>query len=298
MIARIHRVAERRLGLITRVELMRLGVSDTQIWNLVRTGVLVRIHRGVYRVAGSPTTAEQIALGACLAVGAKAFVSHRTGLSLWALIEHVEDEPQITVPRGRRSQRPGIIVHRATYLGPRDVTHLGLIPVTTVARTLSDAALQIGRLRAERAVDEALRRRVVPPEQLLRDLAGGKGMMKQLADDRLAHGAPESELERRALVLLRRCALPEPVRQHEVAVNGRRYRLDLAYPAHRLAVELNGRAPHWGRERWESDHYRRRDLRSAGWSLLEFTWADITEGAAKFGLEVGAALGLSPVRWR
>ena len=44
----------------------------------------------------------------------------------------------------------------------------------------------------------------------------------------------------RLIQLLRAGGLPEPVRQYEVIVGGKRYFIDLAFPARRLAIELDG----------------------------------------------------------
>ncbi len=55
-----------------------------------------------------------------------------------------------------------------------------------------------------------------------------------------------------------------------------RYRLDFAYPALRLGIELDGYAYHAGRANWRGDLRRRNDLVAHGWTLLHFTWEDVT----------------------
>lgn len=289
----LHEAADRRLGLITRRDLHRCGLSDKQIAHLVRGGVLLRAHRAVYRTPGAATSVEHEALAACLAVGPHAVASHATAGRLWGLVGRQEDRPpEVTVPRAHRSGQKTIVVHRSLRLGPRETTRIGLVPVTRVARTLADLSQRLPTDDLEDALDEALRRKLVTPTQLAR-YAG----LRPLAEDRSGKGVPESRLERIAIALLRRFHLPEPVRQHEVRSRGRTFRIDLAYPDHRVAIELEGRAPHWGRDRWQSDHERRRALEVAGWRVLTFTWWDTTERPLEVALRVAEALGLRPARW-
>ncbi|MGH9224336.1 MAG: endonuclease domain-containing protein [Acidimicrobiales bacterium] len=66
------------------------------------------------------------------------------------------------------------------------------------------------------------------------------------------------------------------VRQFEVVLGGQRYFVDLAYPARRLAIELDGVTAHGG-NRFQTDRTRQNAPVLAGWTVLRFTWADVTE---------------------
>jgi very-short-patch-repair endonuclease len=85
--------------------------------------------------------------------------------------------------------------------------------------------------------------------------------------------ATESELETRFLQIVRRARLPAPQRQVQV---GRR-RLDFAWPSWRLAVELDGMAHHTGRLARQRDNTRQNELVLLQWTVLRFTWADVTQ---------------------
>ena len=100
------------------------------------------------------------------------------------------------------------------------------------------------------------------------------------------------------LALLRRFRLPEAARQFVTVVAGRNVRFDLAYPDARVAIELEGRAPHWGRERWQSDHRRDNCTELGGWRKLGFTWWDVTQNELYVAMTVAGALGLRPISWR
>jgi very-short-patch-repair endonuclease len=152
--------------------------------------------------------------------------------------------------------------------------------------------------------DDVLRRGYTSAELLLRyvdrdEFAGtpGAATVRTFALDRLSRGVSESELETRMIQLLRAHGLPDPVRQYEVRLAGRTVRFDLAYPGRLVAIELDGRAPHWGRERWQSDHDRRNEVELAGWRMLAFTWDDVTQHALRVAFTVGSKLQLRPKRW-
>ena len=51
---------------------------------------------------------------------------------------------------------------------------------------------------------------------------------------------------------------------------------DLVFRAERVVIELDGRAFHSTSERFERDRYRQNRLISAGWTVLRFTWRDLT----------------------
>jgi very-short-patch-repair endonuclease len=71
---------------------------------------------------------------------------------------------------------------------------------------------------------------------------------------------------RMAIVL---AGLPLPVSQHPVAVAGRTFLLDLAYPEALLGIEYNG-AEHLRPDRALRDLEREQLLVAAGWRILRF----------------------------
>jgi hypothetical protein len=69
-------------------------------------------------------------------------------------------------------------------------------------------------------------------------------------------------------------AVPAWVQQHDVRLgDGRRVRLDAAYPDARVAVELDGAAFHGSREARERDLRRDTALAALGWVVLRFSYA-------------------------
>lgn len=54
-------------------------------------------------------------------------------------------------------------------------------------------------------------------------------------------------------------------------------RLDLAFPAARVAVEIDGLAYHSDAKRFQYDRTRQNLLVSLGWTVLRFTWRDLQD---------------------
>jgi very-short-patch-repair endonuclease len=155
-----------------------------------------------------------------------------------------------------------------------DVTVVDAIPVTTPARTLIDLATCVDRDALEEALDDALRRRLVSLPKLrwrMKEL-GARKVLTRLVDER-AHGVTESNLEIRVLRALRAAGLPKPVIQHRIG----RYRVDLAYPDARIAIECDGYQFHSGRHAFDSDRARRNVLTAMKWTVLHATWTDVEQ---------------------
>jgi very-short-patch-repair endonuclease len=71
--------------------------------------------------------------------------------------------------------------------------------------------------------------------------------------------------------LIRRAGLPLPVRQLDVVVASRRFRLDLAYPELKIAIEIDGDEPHFGARRMDHDSTRDGLLQIDDWLTQHFT---------------------------
>jgi hypothetical protein len=297
------RLTDRQLGLITTAQAIGCGLTMAQVKHRAKTGRLVRVHVGVYRTPGSRENLEQRALAACFAAGPTSVISHACAARIFGLIQ---DDPrtEITVAPSVRPRLQDVVVHRADV--PRqDRTRRGILPVTSIRRTLLDLAGQVGEGVLAAAVDKAMIDRLTQPSALaayLRTAAcatkAGSDVLRSIVDDRIGNGVPESELERLMVALLDEFGLPVPDRQYAVVVGGRRLRFDLAYPDQRLALELDGRAAHLSGSHWQSDHDRHNATELGEWSTLRFTWRDVSARQVYVALTVATALGLRPTRWR
>ena len=284
---KIVEAAEKQHGVTTLTAAALAAGRDAAVAEL-RSHRWERVGPGVYRLRGSPRTWEQAVTGLTLAAGPRAAASHRSAAALLGVPGFPRTgRPEVTAPRPRCHHRSSGTVHRSRALPDTHLTRIDGIVTTRVARTLVDLAAVLHPRQTERAVDSCLGKRMVQLEVLrstcaelaARGRPGIAVMRAVLADRPSAYVAPESELEARFLALVKAAGLPEPVRQLDVGGGeGWIGRVDVAYPARRLLIELDGRAHHSAKLDREADAGRDRRLRAAGWQRVErVDWADVTE---------------------
>lgn len=174
---------------------------------------------------------------------------------------------------GRQSYRcPGLRVHR-DLIDPGETTAVGPYEITTAVRTAFDLARWVPALREKVvAVDALAHTCTIALEDVLRlrrRHSGARGAQHIVPVLRLADARAESPMETRIRIALHEHGLPAPHVQFEVEAGGRTRRLDLAYPAVRLAIEYDGR-DHRGQERAHRDLLREAALVRLGWTILRF----------------------------
>ena len=293
---RLTQWAARHHGLFRAEDALRSGLSRRQIGYRVRQGRTERVGQNVYRFAGSPHSPDQRALSAAWRAGGAA--SHRTGIDLFSLMDRSRRQPHVTVDRTSGHELPDVVIHRSHDLIPSDLTVVRNIPVTTPARTLVDVGLVVSDLDLEKILHRALHRGLTTIDELRwvyrrisrrgRHGAGPIGELLAAYDDSMA--AAESDLEVVILNVLRDHGVPEPVRQFEVNLDGTRFRLDLAYPEHRVFLEGDGFGVHGARGAFEDDRWRQNLLVVHGWWPLRATWRQAHERPGEFAALVQAKL--------
>ena len=269
--------ARRQHGLVTRQQLLGVGVPRSSIADAVGSS-LQPVHRGVYRLAGSPLTWEQSVLAACLA--ANGVASHRTAAQLWGLLTG-DDAIEVVVPRARDPRLRGVVVYRIDY--PFHSSTRRGIPVINPLETL----VLLGASASQEVVAEAMRlavmKRLVTADGLRTTLEAlerpgrrGPAVLKAILDEwERWRRPPDSVLETKMQRLLLKRRLPLPRFQHEVRVSGVTYRIDFAYPEHMIAIEVEGSERHTLPRDRQRDADRRNELTSVGWKVIVFTWHDV-----------------------
>lgn len=218
-------------------------------------------------------TANGVSMGAVLACGDGALLSHRAAAALRELRRSASVVVDVTAAGRSRHPRPGIRLHHSRHLHPADRTRRHGIPVTTVARTLLDLAEVLHLRQLERVVDEAERLRLFDlraVEETCRRNPGRRGLrplralMKQ---ERPPPPETRSELERLFLELCRDAGLPQP--RTNVVVEG--FEVDAVWPDAHLVVELDGHEFHRTRAAFERDRVRDAQLQLAGYRVVRIT---------------------------
>src|SRR5947209_2485318 len=136
----LARIAATQHGVFNIDDARSASLTDIQIRHRTSTR-WVRIHNGVYRVAGAPITWRGNLLAATMAGGGGAAISHRAAAALYGLPGGRADLVELTCVRWQRTVESGVVVHESRRLDPRDIQLVDGIPVTRPERVLLDIAL-------------------------------------------------------------------------------------------------------------------------------------------------------------
>jgi len=273
--AHVARVAAEQHGRISFEQLQACGLSDKAIRGRVQRGQLYRVHRAVYAVGHEAPTLHGDFMAAVLAGGEGAVLSHFSAAALWGMLPRQPRDLEVIVTGAKGRAQPGLRVHRARVLDPRDITRHHGIPVTTAARTCLDIASTLSPEALRRPVRQAQAEHRTNVRQIAELLARTNGHCgaKRLADLVATGPAPtRSELEDLVLDLLLRGGLPPPDVNKPLIRQGRRIVPDFRWAAQRLVVEADGAAWHEAKLAREDDAERQAVLEGGGERVIRITW--------------------------
>jgi hypothetical protein len=261
-----------------------------------------------------PTRATEpltIVTAAWLSVGPQSVVTGPTAAFLHGLTALPPTPVHLALPyETHKSKRAGVVIHNGADL-QRDREERHGLPVLCLERVVSDLVCKAEPPDALALLDEVLARALEEVRPAVRRAL--RRRLQQRPDPRgtrigsrlvdLATGRAESPAE--SWLLWRVVDLGFPVPKVNVPVrdlDGReRYRIDLAWPELRIAIEYNGYAAHLGRE--NEDAARISDLERRGWIVIVVDAGDLArttrlekeldEAFAKRGFDLrGRTIGL------
>jgi very-short-patch-repair endonuclease len=267
----LARLAGRAHGVVTRAQLLAAGVSRDEIKHRVRSGALLRVYRGVYRVGHRAPSVEAQYMAAVLACGEGAVLSGRAAAHHFGLLRGPPVPPEVIAPSERRVR--GIRTRRSRAV---ETTTWRGIPVTTVPRTLVDLAAVLPADELARAAHEAEVKHQTGPDLIAAVLAqrpttpGAAKLRTVLSGD---EKVTLSKLEAKFLERLRDAGLPLPETNRPAGTK----RVDCRWPEHRLTVELDSYRYHRSRHAWEEDRRREREAHARGDQFRRYTYRDVLE---------------------
>ena len=272
-------------GLISRQQALAAGMTDRQIKQRLTDGVWLRASRGIYRHAVFRETPHSRLLAGCMACNGLA--SHRSAAALHELDGYRLDRVELVVPWQRKPAIKGVRLHRTTQMHLAQPVDRQGIPCTGIARTVLDLATVVDRKQLTRALDAVLRDGLLRPADLYAVLVSharrgrtGCVAFREALDERCGDlRVPLSAWSRMVADLLVESGLDRPVLEHQISDHTGRFlaQVDLAYPARRLAIELDSKLWHLNSEAFERDPRRRNSLTANGWTVLTFTWSDYVD---------------------
>jgi very-short-patch-repair endonuclease len=284
----------RQQGVVTHSQLAEIGVGRRTLDRWLASGRLRAVHRDVYGFGPRPLVNRGKWLGAVLAMGPGAFLSHESAAALWGL---AGDRPKIHVnaPRGRQvrpGRRSGIKVHRCKFAAD-EVTLRDGIPVSTVARTIFDLGERSAPHELKSAWDEADRLKLLRVPEVARVYELGRGRRRArarlkpflLAEQRHVEDTA-SPLEDRFAAFVVANRLPPP--QKNVLVDGDE--IDALWPDARLIVELDSWEFHSHRAAFEKDRDRDADHLISGYHTIRVTHRRLSEQPERLAAQLRALL--------
>jgi len=249
-----------------------------------------RVFHDVYVDAEVPDTHALRCRAAGLILPAGSAVTGRSAACLQGLPLGRPHEPvQVLAPSTSRCRAKGLRIHHGVL--PAAQVLPGPPPVTVPARTAWEIAREPDSVEAVAALDVLLSHRYVS-SQTLAAWAAAKPRSGAAAAIRLADARAESPQESRTRVRLVRAGFPAPLPQYIVRADGTFVaRVDLAWPAVRVAVEYDG-AWHGNSEQFRRDRARLNRLTEAGWTVPFVTAQDLAdpERFGRFCAQLAAAL--------
>jgi very-short-patch-repair endonuclease len=286
--ARLAKLAGRSHGVVTRQEVLRAGITDEEIRTRLANGVLIPIHRGVFRVGHAAPSQLARYMAAVKAGGIGALLCGRAAAHLLGLLKRPPAQPEVLTTSYRRPT--GVKIVRSRSINRRDATRSRCIPVTTVPRTIVDLAAVLDPPDLARAFHEAVVKHRTTPASVEAILARRHNWPGAADLRRVVWGDEPvslSRLESSFIAVLRKARLPLPETNRAA---GGRY-VDCRWPKSRLTVELDGYRYHHTRHAWEQDRQRERDSRARGDEFRRYTWLDVDEKPGPMLADLRSLLG-------
>ncbi len=270
-------MARRQHGVVTRKQLLELGLTSSGIEHRMARGRLHAVVRGIYAVGRPEVTQHGKWMAAVLAAGGPgiAALSHSSAAALLKIGAERSGGIEVSRVSDGRIRVPGIVVHRRPNLKPGWFRLYEGIPATSPVQTLIDLAPRLERGEMERAINEADRLRLVRTDELREALDAhlgepGVGRLREILDLRTFRYT-RSELERVFLPLARAAGLPAP--RTSVYLNG--HEVDFHFAELGLVVETDGLTYHRTPAQQARDSERDQDHTAAGLTALRFTHGQI-----------------------
>ena len=282
-------LSDQQWGVIDVVQLRACGVSQSAAGRWCQAARLFPMYPGVYAFGRKTVPIEGRLVAALLHAGPGAVLSHTTAAWWWGL---TTDEPvriEVSATNRTRSQ-PDLLVHHPRVI---DATRHRRFPITTVAQSVLDFAATAPLDRVRYALAEADYRDLLDlqavEEVLGRGRPGSRLLRKALRRHQPAYARTRSELENAFLRLCERHRIPIPA--VNVMVEG--WLVDAVWVDRRVVVELDGNRGHRTPAQLERDHSRDLQLRAAGFTVVRYTWAQVTEQTRVVAADLRRLLGFA-----
>jgi hypothetical protein len=277
------KIAVEQDGVVSARQCLASGMRWDEITQRCRLGSWRVVFRGVYFIYPEPLVPTRALIRAALLTAGPTAVAVLTSAADLHGLPFLPDDPalHVSVPGElNRLDQPGLLVHQLTIADSDCVTVDGM-RATSRVRTVADLILRLSRFDAVALLDGALRLENISTEDLLLVAAmirGRRGAVKARRRLSEADHRSASPLETRIRLICVDGGLPpEEVQYAVMDENGYVVAVgDLAWPSRRLIVEADGALVHGTASALYHDRRRQNELAARGWTVIRFTWADLS----------------------
>ncbi len=264
-------------------------MSPATVQRRVRQGRWIRLHPGIYLVGGHRRTDEARIRAAWLWGGPYSMVTGPAAAYWHHMLDRAPATIELSVP-AHTSPRPQPGIHlRRRDLFDSDVRERDGIRVAAAPFAALEPAVALPD--GSSFLDRALQQHVRFPA-LYRSFCRNMGSYGSSAAGRLLMAAADradSAAERLLVGLLQEAGIDGWVLGHPLGP----YRIDLAFPAQRVAIEVDGWAWHVDPERFRNDRRKGNYITRCGWDLLRFTWHGLDAQPGESITEIRETLALA-----
>ena len=282
----LDRLLERQAGVVTLAQAVACGTSADTVRRRVRDHRWWALHPRVYLVGGHRLTDEARLWAAWLWAGERAVVSGPAAAFRHGMLAAAPGVVDLVLPAATHRRAPdGVRLHRHD-LAPVDRIDVDGLGLTARPLTALETAMAVPD--GSTFLDRALQRHVRFPT-LYRAYCrhvGRPGWRRARDLVVAAADRADSAAERLLVSILRGGGVTGWVLGHPFGP----WRIDLAFPARKVAVEVDGWAWHVDAERFRSDRRKQNALVRDGWDPLRFTWHDLDGRPASVLAEIVATV--------
>lgn len=292
-------LARNNHGVFTRAEAAERGFSNKMLRTRMTRGGLVEVLPGIFWLRAVPYTWES-KVRAATSWSEPSAGACRTAAAGWGLDGFSKDVIEVVSTRALHPP-DWLTLRRTRDLDRSDVRIRNGLPFTSLERTLAELGAVCPPAKVERALDDAIRKRITTLPRVRAYLEehgargrNGCGPLRRLLEDRLKEPkVTQSDFEDAFLALTKRFGLPTPFKQHPVVVENHRFFLDFVYPSSMLGIEAWSYAHHSDRDDWEYDQVRHNLISSLGWRLLYVTYRQLCRIPGRIADEIRSLLAQS-----
>jgi very-short-patch-repair endonuclease len=272
----VRGIAEMQENVVSRRQMLDVGVSRNLIEERLKRGDWRQIYRGVYALFTGPVSREARLWAAVLRAGPGALLSHETAAELHGLIER-SDAIHVSIPSSRRIEAKGIVVHISPrtedaswprFRPWRTNIEETVLDLVQEARTFDDVCGWITKAFGRRLTTEYFLGAAARQRKKMRWRAALEEIIA--AGDKV-----HSPLEFRYLRDVERAhGLPTAKRQVQVRIDGKKAYRDVYYEEFHVVVELDGERAH-PPQQGAQDAHRDAVTSAEGIETVRYRWRHV-----------------------